>query len=93
MAKYTLVVQKAAQKQLQAHYKSGNKSSIRRIDQIFEELSEHPETGIGKPEKLKHELSGLWSRQINKKDRLIYLIEDEVVTVTIVSALGHYGDK
>jgi toxin YoeB len=57
------------------------------------ELYEHPETGIGNPEKLKYDLTGFWSRQINRKDRLIYLIEDDIVTVTIVSALGHYGDK
>jgi toxin YoeB len=93
MAKYSVVVQKTAQKQLQAHYKSGDKGSIKRIDQIFEELSEHPETGIGKPERLKFELSGLWSRQINKKDRLIYMIEDQIITVTIISAFGHYSDK
>jgi toxin YoeB len=93
MAKYFVVVEKDAQKQLQAHYKSGDKGSIKKINQIFEELSEHPETGIGKPERLKFELSGLWSRQINKKDRLIYLIEDNIITVTVVSAIGHYRDK
>jgi len=93
MAKYTVEVEKAARKHLQLHYKSGDKGSIKRINQIFEELSEHPETGIGQPEKLKYSLSGYWSRQINKKDRLIYIIEDEIVTVTIVSAIGHYEDK
>jgi toxin YoeB len=93
MAEYSIVVQKVAQKQLEAHYKSGDKSSIKRINQIFEELSKHPETGIGKPERLKFELSGLWSRQINKKDRIIYLIEENIITVTIVSAMGHYSDK
>jgi toxin YoeB len=93
MAKYFVEVEKAAQKQLQAHYKSGDKGSIKRINKIFEELSEHPETGVGKPEKLKFELSGLWSREINKKDRLIYMIEDTIITVTVVSAMGHYGDK
>ena len=93
MAKYFVVVEKDAQKQLQAHYKTGDKGSIKKINQIFEELSEHPETGIGKPERLKFELSGLWSRQINKKDRLIYLIEDNIITVTVVSAIGHYRDK
>jgi toxin YoeB len=93
MAKYSIEVQKTAQVQLEAHYKSGDKGSIKRINQIFEDLSEHPETGIGKPEKLKFALSGFWSRQINKKDRLIYMIEDEIVTVTVVSAKGHYADK
>jgi toxin YoeB len=69
MAKYSVEVQKVAQKHLEIHYKSGDKGSIKRINQIFEELSEHPETGIGQPEKLKFGLSGFWSRQINKKDR------------------------
>jgi len=93
MAKYSVEVQKAAQKHLQIHYKSGDRGTIKRINQIFEELSEHPETGIGQPEKLKFDLSGFWSRQINKKDRLVYRIDDHIVTVTVVSALGHYGDK
>jgi toxin YoeB len=69
MAKYSVEVQKAAQKHLEIHYKSGDNGSIKRINQIFEELSEHPETGIGQSEKLKFGLSGFWSRQINKKDR------------------------
>ena len=93
MAKYSLVVEKSAKKHLELHYRSGDRASVKRINQIFEELSEHPETGIGRPERLKFELSGYWSRQINKKDRLIYVIEDAIVTVTIVSALGHYSDK
>ncbi|WP_307533289.1 Txe/YoeB family addiction module toxin [Pedobacter sp. W3I1] len=63
------------------------------MNQIFVELSKHPEIGIGKPERLKFDLSGFWSRQINRKDRLIYKIEENIVTVTIISALGHYGDK
>jgi len=73
--------------------KSGDKSSIKRIEQILEELSVHPEIGIGKPERLKFNWFGYWSRQINKKDRLIYKIENEIITVTIVSAIGHYNDK
>ncbi len=94
MAKhYTIKVQKNARVHLDALFKSGDKGSIKRINQIFEELSEHPETGVGQPEKLKFDLSGFWSRQINRKDRMIYVIEDEIVTVTIVSAKGHYGDK
>lgn len=93
MGKYFIEVEKLAKKDLEVHYKSGDKSSIKRINQIFIELSEHPEMGIGKPERLKYDLSGYWSRQINRKDRLIYKIEENIVTVTIISALGHYGDK
>ncbi len=93
MGKYIIVVEKTAQKELQAIYKSGDKASIKRIEIIIEELSEHPQTGTGKPEQLKFKLSGYWSRQINKKDRLIYKIDEVVVTVFVVSAVGHYGDK
>ncbi|MFC1224731.1 toxin YoeB [Pedobacter suwonensis] len=93
MGKYFIEVEKQAKKDLEIQYKSGDKASIRRINQIFIELSEHPEIGIGKPERLKFDLSGFWSRQINRKDRLIYKIEENIVTVTIISALGHYSDK
>lgn len=93
MGKYFIEVEKLAKKDLEIQYKSGDKASIKRINQIFIELSEHPEIGIGKPERLKFDLSGFWSRQINRKDRLIYKIEENIVTVTIISALGHYGDK
>ena len=43
--------------------------------------------------KYKGTLSGYWSRRIDKFNRIIYTIEEEIVTVTIISAKGHYGDK
>jgi toxin YoeB len=60
---------------------------------IISEWYEHPETGVGKPEQLKFDYAGYWSRRINKKDRMIYRIDKDTVTVNIVSALGHYYDK
>ena len=93
MGKFAVIVEKSAQKELLAHYKSGDKSSIKRIEQIILELSEHPETGVGKPERLKFDLSGYWSRQINKKNRLVYRIDNKIITVTIITAMGHYADK
>ena len=54
------------------------------------ELEETPYEGEGQPEALKYELSGFWSRQINLEDRLIYYVEEDIVTVFIVSAIGHY---
>jgi toxin YoeB len=47
-----------ANKDIESHKKSGNKNNLKRIQQILEELSEHPETGIGSPERLKYSLSG-----------------------------------
>ncbi len=62
-----------------------------KLDSILEELKIHPRTGTGNPEQLKHQLSGFWSRRINKKDRLIYeIIEEPERLVVIISALGHY---
>jgi toxin YoeB len=93
MGKFKVIVSERAKKELLEIQKSGDKASIKKVANIFLDLYEHPETGIGKPERLKFDLSGYWSRQINKKDRLIYLIEDKIVTVTVVSAKGHYSDK
>ncbi|MDP4228265.1 MAG: Txe/YoeB family addiction module toxin, partial [Bacteroidota bacterium] len=52
-----------------------------------------PTTGTGQPELLKHDLAGLYSRRINKKHRLVYSINHEVVTVHVLTAWSHYGDK
>ncbi len=72
--------------------KSGNKAVINKIQQIFKELANNPYEGTGSPEALKYELSGYWSRRINKKDRLIYQVIDIEVLVLVISALGHYED-
>ena len=93
MGKYTLEISSKARKELQGHYRSGNKSVIRKIEQIFLELSNTPYEGTGNPEALKYHLTGYWSRRINKKDRIIYKVFDDRVVVLVVSAIGHYGDK
>lgn len=50
--------------------------------------SEDPSSGLGKPEPLKHNLSGLWSRRISEKDRLIYKFDDEYIYIFAIG--GHY---
>jgi toxin YoeB len=93
MGKYKVILSNRAKKDVSEIQRYGDKSSGKKIEAIISELYEHPETGAGKPEQLKFEYSGYWSRRINKKDRLIYRIDDDTVTVNIVSALGHYYDK
>jgi len=93
MGKYIVEISSKARKELQIHYRSGNKSAIRRIEQIFMELSDKPYEGTGNPEPLKYQLAGYWSRQINRKDRIIYIVYEDRVVVLVVSAIGHYGDK
>lgn len=61
--------------------------------QLLEELAEHPQTGTGHPELLKGDRPGRWSRRINKKHRLVYEIQEEIVLVLVLRAYGHYDNK
>lgn len=93
MGKFRVEVTGRAKKHLEKHYRSGSKTTIRKIEVLLKELEEHPYSGTGKPEQLKHGLSGYWSRRINQKDRMVYSVEEDIVTVEVVSAMGHYGEK
>lgn len=93
MGKYIVNLSDKAEKDLRKVYESGDKKSIKRIERIFKELIDNPYEGIGKPEALKHQYEGFWSRRINEKDRLIYEVKEDIVSVFIVSALGHYDDR
>jgi toxin YoeB len=93
MGKFRIEIKDLAKKQIIQHYKSGDKKSIKNIEKILLELSETPFEGIGNPEPLKYEIAGFWSRRINQKDRMIYFLEDDTVTIFVVSAKGHYSDK
>ena len=65
-----------------------DKKTLRRINELLRDISRGGYEGIGKPEPLKNELSGWWSRRINEKDRLVYRIEDDVCK--IIQCRGHY---
>jgi toxin YoeB len=93
MGKFRVEITELAKKQITKHFKSGNQASIKKITIILQELSETPYTGVGKPEALKENLTGFWSRQINTKDRLIYTVNDDLVIVDVISVMGHYSDK
>lgn len=90
---YSLLLTEKAENDLKQWKKSGQVKTLKKILNLFEELSQHPQTGTGKPETLKNDLSGYWSRQIDKKNRLIYRIDDGVVVVEVISLWSHYGDK
>jgi len=93
MKKYFLELSSRAEKDIEAYIKSGEKKKLERIYSFFEELEQHPETGTGKPKRLKHEFAGCWSRRIDDKNRLVYKINDDIVIVTIVAARNHYTDR
>ncbi len=90
---YELVLMPEALRHLEEWKKSGQKKILKKILDLFSELREHPTTGTGQVEQLKGNLSGFWSRRIDKGSRMIYAIENEKVVVTVVSLKGHYGDK
>ena len=77
-----------AKEDIAFHKKSGNKATQKKLLTLLEELAEHPLTGTGKPEPLKYELSGCWSRRINREHRLIYEVSED--TIFVLSAKGHY---
>lgn len=72
--------------------KSGNKAILKKIYSLIEDIQLHPFEGIGKPEQLKHQLSGRWSRRINKEHRIIYKVTEEntIEILDILSLKGHY---
>lgn len=91
MGKFRLEIEKEAQVDFAKIMKAGDKASIKRVERILLELTEHPKVGIVNPEALKHALSGFWSRRINSKDRVIYQIfEEPDFLVVVISAFGHY---
>ena len=78
---------------VQVHKKSGLKSILLKLNNLINELREHPTTGTGNPEPLIKDKKGQWSRRITSKHRLIYEINEDIITVIVISAWGHYGDK
>ncbi len=76
-------------KLLKRHDRAAYKKALK----LIEELYIHPESGTGHPEPLKGDRRGQWSRRISHKHRLVYKIENHVLVVLVLCAIGHYGDK
>ncbi len=70
------------------YWQSQDKKTLKRINQLIRDLSREPFAGIGKPEPLRENLSGYWSRRIDDTHRLVYAVEDGIVT--IIACRYHY---
>ena len=90
---YTLDIKTQAKNDIAFLKKNGGKAVINKLERLLLELIEHPKTGTGQVEQLRGNMQGKWSRRIDKMNRLVYTIDDEIVTVEVISAKGHYGDK
>lgn len=87
-----IVLSPRAEKDFEYWAKTGNKIILKKIGNLIEAIQSDPYKGIGKPEPLKYELSGAWSRRIDKEHRLVYqILEDGTLDIlSIISAKGHY---
>lgn len=70
------------------YWQSQNRKSLKRINKLITDTQRTPFEGIGKPETLKENLSGFWSRRIDDSNRLVYVVDDK--QLTILSCRYHY---
>ena len=64
---------------------------VKKIFSLIADIQKHPFEGIGKPEALKYDLAGFWSRRITDEHRLVYQVTDE--TIIVIRCKDHYEDK
>ena len=74
-------------------WKKSNPNLYKKYQKLFHELVDHPRTGTGHPEPLKGGDNVTYSRHLTASDRIIYDIYDDIVTVLVLEAEGHYNDK
>ncbi|PRO70164.1 Txe/YoeB family addiction module toxin [Alteromonas gracilis] len=70
------------------YWQTQDKKTLKRINKLISDVKRFPFDGIGKPEPLKENLSGFWSRRIDDTNRLIYAVDDTAITV--ISCRYHY---
>jgi toxin YoeB len=70
------------------YWQTQDKKTVKRINQLLKDIDSHGYDGIGKPEPLKHELQGFWSRRIDEVNRLVYRIENG--HIEIAQCKTHY---
>jgi len=67
-----------------------DKATLKRVNALLKDIVRSPYDGLGKPEPLRYDLSGYWSRRINDADRLVYRVEQNKIQV--IQCKGHYED-
>ena len=87
---YVVLLSEKAKTELATIKGSGDQSTIKKVTKLLLELQEHPRTGTGQVEHLKHFVfEETWSRRINKQYRMIYEIHDTEILVSVVSLRSH----
>lgn len=75
------------------YWKKTSLKTVEKIKGMLREMEEHPFSGTGKPEPLKYQFAGVWSRRINHRDRLVYQVDGQVVTVFVLAMRFHYDER
>lgn len=70
------------------YWQSQDKKTVKKLNSLIKDMQRSPHDGVGKPEALKGNLSGYWSRRIDEVNRIVYCVQDE--TIVIISCKGHY---
>lgn len=89
---YDIVLSKLAGEGLERLAKSEPRAYDKAMT-LLQQIKSTPYQGLGKPEQLRGNYSGCWSRRITDRHRLVYKVEEERVVVLILKAYGHYDDK
>ena len=87
---YKIVLTELAVEDYRFWKASGNKGVLNKITRLLEDMSKHPYMGIGKPEALKYELAGYWSRRINSEHRIVYRVIDNIIEIEVLAMRYHY---
>jgi toxin YoeB len=72
------------------YWQTQDKKTLKKVNTLIKDIQRNPFEGIGKPEALKKNLSGLWSRRIDDTNRIVYYQQGE--TIYIIACKGHYED-
>ncbi len=75
------------------YWQMQDKKMLKRINQLIKDIERNGNEGIGKPEPLKENLVGFWSRRVDERHRLVYRVMEDTGDIRIAQCRGHYNDE
>ena len=73
-------------------WQANDRRLLKRINQLIDDIRRNGNEGLGKPEPLRHELAGAWSRRIDQEHRLVYVLDEQADTVCVIACRYHYSE-
>lgn len=75
------------------YWQTADRRILKRINLLIRDIMRGDDEGIGKPEQLRGDLSGFWSRRINEEHRLVYRVDNDADSLLIAACRFHYSDR